>query len=211
MEIRNKMLLKGFRLGILLQIAVGPVCLFIFNTAAQSGIWPAESGVFGVVVIDTFYILAAFLGMGALIEKKPALRRGLQYAGAAVLVLFGLNLIASAFFGGFLPGLGLTDAPSTGSAFLRAAFITLSNPLTIVFWGGIFTQRIAEKNLRRSDMAVFGTGAVLSTLIFLSAVAALGGITNTFLSANVIRMLNALVGLVLIGFGIRIALKKQQV
>jgi threonine/homoserine/homoserine lactone efflux protein len=201
-------LIKGFRLGILLQIAVGPVCFFIFQTAAVSGFLAAESGVLGVVLVDSLFILAALMGLGALIEKKPALRRALKYVGAAVLVLFGLNLIAGAFNDGFIPGLDLSDT-GAGSAFLRAALITLSSPLTIIFWAGVFSQRLAEENLHRRDMTAYGLGAVLSTLIFLSATAALGTLTNAFLSDDAIRILNAVVGLLLIVFGIRTAVKKS--
>lgn len=204
---RNSMLFKGFRLGMLLQIAVGPVCLFVFNAAARWGFGAAESGVFGAAAVDALFILAAFLGMGALIEKKPALRRWLKFAGTAVLVLFGVNLIAGAFSCGFLPELDPGDAGAAEGVFLRAAVITLSNPLTIIFWAGVFSQKMTEEALCRRDMAIYGIGAVLSTIISLTLVAALGGITNMFISADAIRILNALVGLLLIVFGIRTALK----
>lgn len=202
------MLLKGFRLGMLLQIAVGPVCLFIFQTAAISGFLPAEGGVIAVVLVDALFIFAALLGIGALIEKRPGLKTALKYAGAVVLVLFGFNLVVSTFWTGFLPGFGLSDTAGAGSAFLRAALITLSSPLTILFWAGVFSQRAAEQAMGRRGMALYGLGAVLSTLAFLSAIAALGGLSHTFLSAIVVQILNLLVGLVLIGFGLRTAIKK---
>ncbi len=202
------MLLKGFRLGMLLQIAVGPVCLFIFQTAAVSGFFAAQGGVAGVALIDALYIFAALLGIGTLIEKRPGLKTALKYAGAAVLILFGINLVVDTFWTGFLPALSLSDNAGAGSAFLRAALITLSSPLTILFWAGVFSQRAAEQASDRRGMALYGFGAVLSTLVFLTAVAALGGLTHTFLSDTVILILNLIVGLVLIGFGIRTAIKK---
>ena len=63
------MIWKGFRFGLLLQIAVGPICLFIFQTAAGSGFWIAEIGVLGVTIVDVFYILAAILGIGFILTK----------------------------------------------------------------------------------------------------------------------------------------------
>lgn len=202
------MLLKGFRLGMLLQIAVGPVCLFIFQTAAISGFLPAGGGVIAVVLVDALFIFAALLGIGTLIEKRPGLKAALKYGGAVVLILFGLNLVIGTFWTGFLPGLNLSDTAGTGSAFLHAALITLSSPLTILFWAGVFSQRAAEQTTDKRGMALYGLGAVLSTLVFLTVVATLGGLTHTFLSALVVQILNLLVGLVLIGFGIRTAIKK---
>lgn len=202
------MLLKGFRLGMLLQIAVGPVCLFIFQTAAVSGFFAAESGVAAVVLIDALYIFAALLGVGALIERRPGLKTALKYAGAAVLILFGINLVVDTFWMGFLPVLNLSETAGAGNAFFRSALITLSSPLTILFWAGVFSQRAAEQTSDRRGMALYGLGAVLSTLAFLTAVAALGGLTRTFFSDTIILIMNLIVGLVLIGFGIRTAIKK---
>ncbi len=205
------MLFKGFRLGMLLQIAVGPVSLFIFQTAAASGFLPALSGVVAVALSDALYIFAALLGIGTLINKRPGLKAVLKYAGAAVLILFGINLVVSTFWAGFLPGLSLSQSAGAGSAFLRAALITLSCPLTILFWLGVFSQHAAEQASDRRGMVLFGLGAVLSTLAFLTVVSAIGGLTHTFLSDIVIRILNLLVGLALIVFGIRTALKREPV
>jgi threonine/homoserine/homoserine lactone efflux protein len=192
----------------LLQIAVGPVCLFIFQTAAISGFLPAGSGVIAVVLVDALFIFAALAGIGALIEKRPGLKATLKYAGAAVLILFGLNLVIGSIWTGFLPALNLSETAGADSAFLRAALITFSCPLTILFWAGVFAQRAAEQNLDKRGMALYGLGAVLSTLASLTVVAALGGLTHTFLSEPVIRVLNLIVGLVLIGFGVWTAVKK---
>jgi len=52
------MLIKGFRFGMILQIAVGPLCLFIFQTAVTSGFFTAMIGVMGVALVDALYILA---------------------------------------------------------------------------------------------------------------------------------------------------------
>lgn len=39
------MLIKGFKFGMLLQLAVGPICLFIFQLASVNGFLIAERGV----------------------------------------------------------------------------------------------------------------------------------------------------------------------
>ncbi|MBP1745267.1 MAG: hypothetical protein H6Q58_2245, partial [Firmicutes bacterium] len=79
------MVFKGFRFGMLLQVAVGPVCLFIFQTAASSGFASAEMGVLGVAIVDALFISAAILGIGALISRYPKAEKFLKYFGAAVL------------------------------------------------------------------------------------------------------------------------------
>ncbi len=55
---------RGFRFGALLQIAVGPVCLFIFQTAASSGFFAAEAAVLAVTLADSLYVAAPLSGQG---------------------------------------------------------------------------------------------------------------------------------------------------
>ena len=97
------MIMKGFRFGMMLQLAIGPVCLFIFQTGVASGFRAALSGVLGTVAVDGCEIVLAILGVGALLQKSRNARTILQYGGAAVLVLFGLSNIAGAFSGVLLP------------------------------------------------------------------------------------------------------------
>ena len=208
MHKRRFMFFKGFRMGMLLQIAVGPVCAYIFQAAAGAGFWAAESGVLGVALADALYIFAALLGMGTLIERRPALKSALKYGGAAVMMLFGALMLVGVAFPGLLPGLKLTTRDA--GVFASTALLTLSSPLTIVFWAGAFAQRAAEEGVKREDLALYGLGAVCSTLVFLSAVAALGGVTRSFLPEAAISVLNVVVGLVLIGFGIRTVVKKDR-
>lgn len=201
------MLLKGFRLGLVLQLAVGPVCAFIFQAAAVHGFWAAEVGVLGVALADALYIFAALLGVGALLDRKPGLMHTLKYGGAAIMTLFGFWLLLSALFPGILPGF---KPMAGGGVFAGALLLTLSSPLTILFWAGVFAQRAAEQNTTRRGLMLFGFGAVLSTLVFLSAVAALGGVVRGFLPDVAIRVLNGAVGAALIVFGVRAMAKRDR-
>jgi threonine/homoserine/homoserine lactone efflux protein len=202
------MLFKGFRMGMLLQIAVGPICAYIFQTAAEAGFWAAETGVLGVALADALYIFAALLGLGALIDGKPALKRALKYGGAAVMLLFGVLMLLSTVFPDVLPGFKLTVKGA--GVFVSAGLLTLSSPLTIVFWAGVFAQRAGEEGASRKGLALYGVGAVCSTLAFLSVVAALGGISRVFLPDIAIRIMNGAVALVLIGFGVYTAVKTER-
>ena len=64
------MILKGFKFGMLLQFAVGPVCIFILQMASLRGFYMAEIGVLGVVLIDGIFIICAILGISSIIDKK---------------------------------------------------------------------------------------------------------------------------------------------
>jgi len=203
------MIFKGFKFAILLQIAIGPVCIFLFHTAATSGLLIALTGVLGVAVVDALYILLAIFGIGTLINKYESAKKILAYFGAIIFILFGLSIILETLGIQLLPNLSFISSENVQSVFKKTMILTLSNPLTILFWAGVFSAKITENNMSRKDMYYFGFGAILSTLFFLSLIAALGVFVGLFLTDSILKILNISVGLLLIYFGIRTSLHKQ--
>ncbi len=203
------MIFKGFRFGMLLQIAVGPVCLLVLQTAIAAGFRTAETGVMAVTLVDALFICAAILGIGALFNRFPNARIFLKYFGAVILVLFGLSNILGIFDVNLLPGLNLSARANDRNFFLTMLLLTLSNPLTILFWAGVFSTKLAQENFSRGEVYAFGGGAVLSTLSFLTLVAFAGSLMNAYIGADFIKGLNLAVGLVLVYFGFRTMLSKK--
>lgn len=203
------MIWKGFRFGMFLQIAVGPICLFIFQTAATSGFMAAETGVLGVVVIDGLYILAAIFGIGRILQRYQKMKGIISYFGATVLMLFGLSNIVSGIGVSFIPTLDFHAEQTIEIVFVKTLVLTLSNPLTIIFWAGVLSTKLIEENLQQRDMYLFGLGAVLSTFLFLTIISILGTFLFLFLDPVVLKGLNIIVGIVLVAFGIRTAIKRM--
>ena len=199
------MIIKGFRFGMILQLAIGPVCLFIFQTGAQAGFWAAFSGVLGTVLVDGSEIVLAILGVGALLQKSQNARKILQYGGAAVLILFGLSNILGAFGVNLLPGLALGHSDHM---FWQTVLLALSNPLTVLFWAGVFAAKIAEEEMTGRDLNGFGLGCALATLVFLTLISAVGAFSAVVLPRALIRGLNVAVGCVMIGFGVKNACRR---
>ncbi|WP_313893417.1 LysE family transporter [Psychrobacillus sp.] len=204
------MIWRGFRFGMLLQIAVGPICVFIFQTAAASGFWAAEIGVVGVVIIDALFILAAIFGIGALLNTYKKAKEMMLYFGAGVLIVFGLSNVVGFFGVTLMPSLDFLSEQSMESVFWKTLILTLSNPLTIIFWAGVFSTKIVEEKIGQLDIYFFGLGALLSTFLFLTTISILGSFLTVFLAPVVLKVLNLLVGLVLMGFGIK-ALAKSNI
>ena len=201
-----KQYFEGLRFGMLLQLAVGPMCLMVFNTAKDSGFRIALSLVAAIALVDAFYIVLAAFGVGRLMENNRV-KRIIQLAGGIVLILFGLNIILGVFHISIIPG--LTVRVSTGSIFLQGLVLTLSNPLTIVFWGSVLTSKLAESDIGRKDLCIFAAGLVSATLFFLTAVAGLGTVLSTFLPDRISGLLNIAVGCVIAWFGLRMIIRKQ--
>ncbi len=202
------MILKGIKFGMLLQLAVGPMCVMVFQTSATYGLLISLSLVLAIAIVDAIYIALSGLGIAAILNNNRV-KYIIKIFGCIVLVLFGANTIAGAFHLTLLPSITLFSNISGRSIFVQGLLLTASNPLTIIFWSGVFSTQIIEHNYNTRQLFFFGFGCVLSTLCFLSLIAILGTVISGFLSQNVIEFLNICVGIILIYFGIRLLLKKQ--
>lgn len=193
---------SGFKFGMFLQLAVGPVCLFIFNVATNFGLAAALSGVLAVALVDGLEIILAIAGINSLMSKYKFAKEIIKYFGITVLVVFGLNNMLSAF-----SNVQCFISPDSASeVFLFTFILTLSNPLTVIFWTGIFSAKISQENMRQNDLYKFGFGCILATLCFLASVAFAGSLSQDFLPAMLLKLLNFLVGLFMFAFALKIIL-----
>lgn len=125
-----------------------------------------------------------------------------------MLVLFGTNTITGAFGFTLLPEIRLFSNVTNQNIFIQGLMLTASNPLTIIFWGGVFSTQVAEYDFSKKQIIFFGLGCILSTLFFLTIISFCGSILNGFLSKTIIKVLNVMVGAILIYFGIKLLLKQ---
>ena len=197
---------EGLKFGLLLQLAVGPMCLMVFNTAQNTGFLVALSLVIAIALVDAFYILLASLGASKLLENKKV-EKIVKILGAIVLSVFGLNITLNAFNINIIPGLSMNSDSS--SVFIQGIILTLSNPITIVFWGSVLTTKIIEEKFKKKELAIFSIGLVSSTVIFLTTVAVLGTILSNYIPEIISKILNVAVGLIIIILGIKMLVKKK--
>lgn len=198
MHRRGNALIEGFTFGMLLQLTIGPVCLYVLNTAITRGFLAAFISVAGVTAADAVYIVLALLGISGL-SKNSKVQAYFRAIGGTVLIIFGLDIILSAFGRGMMPAV---SGPQDSGYFFFAFLLTISNPLTIIFWSGIFAMKIGGREQDKGRLALFGLGAVLSTMVFLSAVAGLGSVFHLYLPGIIIKVLNVAAGTAIIIFGL---------
>ena len=118
------MIIKGFRFGMILQLAVGPVCLFIFQTAVSSGALIALLGVAGVSLIDGTFIIAAILGLGAILNDNEQIKKVIKLFGAVILILFGSSTILGVIGVNILPSLSLSGVQTVENVWKSALKIS---------------------------------------------------------------------------------------
>jgi len=195
-------LIDGFKFGIMLQIAVGPVCFFIFQLSITTGLTSSLIGTLGVTLVDALYIILAILGIGKLIEKNSSLEKILKYFGSLVLIIFGLYICVTSLISISTPSTSAIPVMTT-NPFISAILLTVSNPLTIIFWTGVFASKTTSEDMKFNEILLFGLGSIISTLAFLSFVSILGCFTKVFINVHIIVVLNMIVGILLLFFGVK--------
>lgn len=199
------MLIKGFRFGMILQLAIGPMCLMVFNVSNTSGFVMGLTLVASIALIDAFFIVISGFGVAAVIDKEKV-KAAIRIIGSVVLIAFGANIVSDVFGFSIIPKIALFSEVIGKSIFLQGLLLTLSNPLTIVFWSGVFSTEVIENKLNKIQLFFFGLGCVLATIIFLMLIAVLGSFMSNFLPAIIISILNIIVGIFLMYFGIKMFL-----
>ena len=196
-------MLTGFKFGLLLQLAVGPICLMTFNLALAEGFFKGAVFAAAITLVDALYISLACIGLSEIIKKNKMLI-WLNYAGRLILIILGSTMLMNvntAVTNSSISYFSPLDAPY--KIFAQGLLLTATNPLTIIFWGGIFSLQIAERNLSSIQLRLFAAGCILSSAFFLIGVALLGSFAAPFLSPTVINILNAIVGCFIIYCGLR--------
>jgi threonine/homoserine/homoserine lactone efflux protein len=193
--------ISGFLTGLVLQIAVGPVFFFILNISLQKTVIDGWFAVLAVTIVDYLYIILAVVGIGKLLQK-PKIKRGLGIASSIVLMSFGILMILT------IQPDHIDHIPNTGlgsnyiSSFLATFFLTLSSPLTVVFWTGLFASKAIEKGYATRQLAIFGMAAGSATFVFLGSSVALFSVIRASIPIAFLTVSNIAVGGLLISYGV---------
>lgn len=191
---------QGLGFGLILQISVGPVCIAVLHQGLSQGFRQAWAMVWGVAVVDALYIVLSVLGVSALLQIGPA-RIAIGLAGAGLLIFFGLRYLRAPAPTARVEASGA----SVGKSFTYGAGLTLTNPLTILFWAGVLGAMMSTRTFDQPGGVVFfASGCVAATLLFLTAVAMAGHLLERVLDDRLALWLNRAVGLFLIGFAVKL-------
>lgn len=195
-----KSLFDGLLTGLFLQLALGPVFFYILGITIDSSYTNGLYAIAAVTLADYFFIILSLIGIGQWL-KKDETKFYFGSISSMVLILFGVLILYKGFMDVRQLDTALTVQWSPINSFTSCFFLTISSPLTIVFWGSVFSAKAVEKNYYDTQLVRFGVGAGASTFIFLSATMWILGSLKTGIPPKAVQMLNCAVGGILIYYG----------
>ena len=158
----------------------------------------------GVVSGQLVWALAASAGLSAVLLASAPLFMAIRIAGAAYLVLLGVQALVAAIRGAHR--VDADAAPRRRRAPYRQGVLSnLGNPKMAVF----FTSLLPQFGSSFAAMLALGLVFATLTLVWLSAYAvAVAKATNFLQRSWVRRALDAVTGLVLVALGLRVATER---
>ncbi len=184
----------------MLQIAIGPVFFFILNLSLQRTVIDGLFAVIAVTLVDYIFITFAVLGVGRLLVK-PKIKFTLGMVSSLVLILFGIIMIVSISPSSQISGPKNMIESNYIASFISAFLLTISSPLTIVFWTSLFAAKAIEKGYAQNQLVFFGIAAGLATFLFLGTAVILLSIMRTSIPMTLLSVSNITVGSLLIIYG----------
>ena len=197
--------------SVLIVLLPGPDSLVVVRGLVRGGRRGGASTAAGVLAGLAVWVAATTLGLSALLRASETGYETLKIAGAGYLLWIGArSLLAVRRSAGQVAAEGdgpMAPAPLLGGSGFGAGFLTdILNPKVGVFFISFLPGFVPAGHSVGWTTLGFGIWyTVLSALYFIGLIAVSGTIATWMAQARIRRRLDALTGLVLVGFGLRLA------
>ena len=185
------------------QLIPGAGTITILNATARNGVGSGMKAVFGTLSGDFIYMLAAVLGLAAILSAYPSILASAQWVGVAYLCWLGLKLLRAS----------MTDEPSDvalkleGWAYFRQALaVSLTNPQVIMFFMAFFPLFLSAESTPGTLLTLMAHVTAISFLYQTSLVLVGNVLTRKFSQWKYARVVaTRLAGMAFIGLGLKLA------
>ena len=190
---------KGLAFGFVLAATVGPMWLLCLRRTLASGALAGFVSGMGIAVADAIYGAVAAFGLTAVSGALLAQRFWLGLLGGAFLLYLGARTLAAR------PAndeAGLPAEARLVPAFFSTLGLTLANPPTILAFAAIFAGLGLGANPGYAAAATVVLGVFLGSATWWVILALGANRLRASLGAGLLRAVNLVSGLVILGYGI---------
>jgi len=191
---------RSFLVGLTIAASVGPVSLLLIQRILQRGwLYGFVSGL-GAALADGVYGFIGGIGLVAVTEFLVSQQSSMKLAGSAVLVYIGLSLALSP-----LAAKAAEDKAASRSyiaSFTSIFFLTLSNPITVLFFASLYAGVDLGGDGRWRTALLFGTGIFCGSALWWLALAGLVTKFRERVTPVMLLWLNRVSGAVIALYGV---------
>ncbi|KGR91606.1 amino acid transporter [Ureibacillus massiliensis 4400831 = CIP 108448 = CCUG 49529] len=186
-------------LGISLAAPIGPINAAQLTKGINGGFMHAWLVGLGAMLADAFYMFIVYLGVSQFLET-PFMQTLLWSFGCFVLIYTGVDSILSAKK---KINMKYSKGRTLKKSFLYGFLLSLTNPLSILFWLGIFGSVLVEtvSTYDMDHVILYSLAIFVGLFIWDIAMACIASSFRKLLKAKVLGAISILSGISLIGFG----------
>lgn len=193
-----ELFVRGALIGLAIAAPVGPIgVLCIRRTLADGRLTGFISGL-GAATADLFYGLIAVLGLTALADLLVGVSFWSRLIGGLFLCYLGLRTLLAQ------PAERPTEVNGRGlmAAYLSTLFLTLTSPATIIAFTAIFAGlgagSVADSYL---EGVVLASGVSAGSALWWLFLSSTTGMLRSRITPELLRWINVIAGLIILGFG----------
>ena len=202
------LLVSSFVLAISFCAPPGIITAETVRRGSARGFIPALYVQFGSLVGDTTWAIIALTGLAFLIQN-PIAKTILSLIGIFLMLKLAWDAFKDARQG---KGLDVSGNASSRGDFASGAFLSLGNPLNIVFWTGLGTTVFASitGGPEPIHFAVFFAGFLAGAILWCFVMAGLVAWGKQWMTNNFFRWVNLSCGIAMVYFAFQLGLQTVQ-
>ncbi len=168
--------------------------LLILSMSAARGMQVGISGALGHGLGITIFALTTVFGLSVLLSALPELTTALTFFGLSLLLYFGYQLVTAG-------SPVLPERLTTQGGFIAGFFIAIVNPKVLVFFLAVFGPFVEPTHSLNTQLSMGALAGGIDALIYV-CVAITGMALRQALDSNRIRIINRIIGYLLIFSGL---------
>lgn len=201
-----------FSAALALNLSPGPDLIYILSQTIAQGRRVGTASALGVCTGALVHVIAAALGLSAILATSALAFSVVKYVGAAYLIYLGIQSLRSAGTSFDVSHIK-TPKASPWQAFKQGVLIDILNPKVAVFFMA-FLPQFVRPELGHTSTQIIGLGVlVVLVAIVVEVVFVLAAARTTSILRNNRRLsiwLDRVLGSILITLGIRLALSENR-
>ncbi|WP_061809765.1 LysE family transporter [Rossellomorea vietnamensis] len=188
-------------LGLSLSAPMGPINAAQLDKGIRFGFLHAWLVGIGGMVADGIFMLLIYFGIAQFIDI-PIIKLFLWMFGFFILTYTGIESLLKS--GDLEAYAGKNQNETKGKAFRTGFFMAISNPMSILFWIGIYGSILAKtsSSYESWQVLVYSMGIFLGITIWDVTMAGVATGARKLVSPGILRFISIVSGIVLMGFGI---------
>lgn len=191
--------IEGLIIGILVSIPLGPIGVLCIQRTLHQGRRSGLISGLGAATADTTFALIAGLGLTFITNFFETQRIYIMLGGAILLTYLGIRI----FFTNTIKQVRQCKLKKTNwfKDFVSIFILTISNPLTIIFFGIVFTGLGLVKS-DALEIVILVLGVFAGASLWWFTLSSLVATFRNFFRLRIIFWINKIAGIIIICFGL---------